>query len=233
MMSVARRTGWSLGLLVTLGALSLTGCGGGENDAQSGESQPAEITTQPAETTTQPAETSTQPARSNAGGSGRGRSEGDPRGTYTYDGSARGTVKLPETPEAQLALLQRAKRTERNRAAGCRLLVRGKKRQWGPPPPEVNARLLPGGDVTVDWRYARLSGSLACKPFKVVIGISKGRPGDPNFTSVVFEYRLLSTRGRSRQPTRPYLERPPYKVSVAGESLAEVQGPPVTALVNR
>ena len=230
----AREFGSLICFTLMLAALSVTGCGGDENGAESGEAQPAETTTEPAATTTQPAETTTQPTpQKKAGGPARGRSEGDPRGTYTYDGSTKGTVKLAETPEAHQALLRRAKRSVRNRTAGCRLLARGKRRQWGPPSPAISARLRRGGEVVVNWRYAQLPDSLGCKPFKVVIGISKGRPGEENFTSVVFKYQLRSTRGTSRQPTLPYLEKPPFKVSVAGESVLEIQGPPATVSVNR
>jgi hypothetical protein len=231
---VLRSTRITTGLLLALG-LTVIGCGGGDDKATSAQTPPA--TTAPATTapaTTAPdagqGTTDSQPKAAKRSGSSE---PGSLPGTYTYSGATKGALKIPVSAEGQLALARRAKKAPKSASAGCRLYALGKRRQWGPAPPAISARLPADDDVIVRWRFKEFPDSLGCKPALVVIGISKGKPGSQGFTSLVFKYRVRSLRGESRQRTIPYLTKPPYKVTVAGESIAKIQGPPVNVRVNR
>jgi hypothetical protein len=226
---VFRSTGTAIGLLLALG-LAVIGCGGGEEKSTSAQTQP--VTTTPVTTAPDAREgtTDSQPKAAKRSGNSE---PGSLPGTYTYSGSTKGALKIPISAQGQLALARRAKKAPKSALAGCRLYARGKRRQWGPAPPAISARLPADDEVIVKWRFKEFPDSLACKPAFVVIGISKGKPGSQGFTSLVFKYQVRSLRGESKQRTIPYLTKPPYKVTVAGESIAKIQGPPVNARVNR
>jgi hypothetical protein len=215
-----------LGLILCLAA----GCGGSDEKTTSTQAQTA--TTTPA--TTGPTGSQGTTGDQTQTGAHSGRSEqGNLPGTYTWSGSTKGVLKEPDSLSDQVAFVDRVKNAPKNKAGGCRLYVVGKQRQWGPPPPGISARLAAADEVIVRWRFKKFPKSLGCKPARVVIGISQGKPGKKGFTSIVFKYKVRSLNGESTQRTQPYLTKPPYKVTVAGESYDSVQGPPVSVRVNR
>lgn len=224
-----RSIGSLLGLVLALG-LAAVGCGGGDEKTTSAQTQTG--TTAPA--TTSPNGSTGTTGEQAQGGTNSGSSEpGSLPGTYTFSGSTKGVLEEPDTQEDAIAFVERIKKAPKNAAAGCRLYAVGKRRQWGPPPPTISARLPADDEVIVRWRYKKLTGGIGCKPARVVIGVSKGKPGKKGFTSIVFKYRVPSLRGESTQKTAPYLTKPPYNVTVAGESYDNIQGPPVTVRVDR
>jgi hypothetical protein len=132
-----------------------------------------------------------------------------------------GADELPPTPRArresqQLERLRRALRIKPSRELGC---VRSDgQRLLGPPAPrQVRARKVSGA-VRIEWEFAPLPESDACRPHSVLATVYSGKPASTTYRNSTETVRVQGRRGHALVSLR-YLGGPPHTALVTSVAI--------------
>jgi hypothetical protein len=140
-----------------------------------------------------------------------------------------GADKLPPTPRAQresqqLERLRRALRIEPSRELGCE--PGDRQRSLGPPAPgHVRAHKVSAA-VKIEWEFAALPESDACRPYAVLATVYTGEPASPTYRNSTETVRVQGRHGRALVSLR-YLDGPPYTALVTSAAITNARSSPI------
>jgi hypothetical protein len=121
-----------------------------------------------------------------------------------------------------MARARAAARLPATKANGC---LPSRFGSLGSPAPSIEARIL-GHHVAVQFKFARMPSSPACRPFELAIVVSSGAKASSSFKNAVGRYWLQGPRGRAVVDL-PWSGAPPYRVIVSTATINGRRGPEV------